>query len=69
MVAERNRVPITVPVTAIYSRNDGVVDWRACIDHHNPVEHVEVRATHLGMGASGEVFDLVARRLAAPRRP
>jgi dienelactone hydrolase len=64
MVAERNRVPITVPVTAIYSKNDGVVDWRACIDHHNEVEHIEVRATHLGMGASAEVFDIVARRLA-----
>jgi pimeloyl-ACP methyl ester carboxylesterase len=64
MVAARNRVPITVPVTAIWSKNDGVVDWRACIDRHNPVEHVQVRATHLGMGASAEVFDVVARRLA-----
>lgn len=64
IVDARNRVPITVPITAIWSKNDGVVDWRACIDHHNPVEHVQVRATHLGMGASAEVFDIVARRLA-----
>jgi pimeloyl-ACP methyl ester carboxylesterase len=64
VVAERNREPITVPVTAIYSRNDGVVDWRACIDHHPQVEHIEVRATHLGMGASAQVFELLARRLA-----
>jgi pimeloyl-ACP methyl ester carboxylesterase len=64
IVDARNRVPISVPITALWSKNDGVVDWRACIDRHNPVEHVQVRATHLGMGASAEVFDIVARRLA-----
>ena len=66
LMAERERRPIPVPVTVIYSHNDGIVDWRACIDRHTPgVEHVRVRATHLGMGASAEVFDIVARRLAA----
>ncbi len=64
-VAERNRVPIRRPVTAIYSRWDGVVAWRACVDEHSPdVEHVEVRTTHLGLGFSAEVYGIVARRLA-----
>lgn len=65
MVAERNRTPIRVPVTAIYTRTDGVVAWRACIDTVNPgTEHVEVRSTHLGMGIHHEVYVTIAQRLA-----
>jgi pimeloyl-ACP methyl ester carboxylesterase len=65
LVAERERAPIGVPVTAIYSRNDGVVDWRACIDRNHPeVEHVEVRSSHLGMGACPDVYAILADRLA-----
>jgi len=63
-IAARERVPITVPITAIYSRNDLVVSWQACIDHSSPqVEHVEVRSTHLGLGVDPEVFRIVAERL------
>jgi pimeloyl-ACP methyl ester carboxylesterase len=65
-VAARDAVPLKVPVTAIFSKRDGVVAWRACIDRVNPdVEHVEVRATHFGLGLSPDVLELVARRLAA----
>ena len=64
-VEARNRTPLRTPVTAIYSRADGVVAWRACIDHWNPnVEHVEVAATHIGLGFSPEVFEIIAQRLA-----
>ena len=64
-VTERERVPIRVPVTAIYSRRDGVVAWRACIDRSTPdVEHVEVSAAHLGLGFHPEVYRVVADRLA-----
>jgi thioesterase domain-containing protein len=69
-VAARERAPITVPITAIYSRNDGVVAWQACIDRTSPqVEHVEVRSTHLGLGVDPEVFRIVAERLAPGRKP
>ncbi len=68
LVAERARSPITVPITAIYSRTDGVVAWRASIDEQSPdVEHVEVRGSHLGLGCNAEVFGEIARRLARPR--
>jgi hypothetical protein len=64
-VARRNKKPLTTPVTAIYSKSDRVVAWKACIDPVNPgVEHVEVSASHLGMGFSPEVFMAVARALA-----
>jgi pimeloyl-ACP methyl ester carboxylesterase len=67
-VEARNRVPLRVPVTAIYSRSDAVVAWEACIDSSgNDVEHVEVRSTHLGLGLSPDVYGVVARRLA--RKP
>lgn len=64
-VAERERVPIRVPITAIYSRRDGIVAWQACIDRSSPdVEHVEVSAAHLGLGFHPEVYRVVAERLA-----
>jgi pimeloyl-ACP methyl ester carboxylesterase len=67
-VLEREQRPITVPVFAVYSRTDGVVSWRACIDRFdNPrVEHHEVRSSHLGMVNSPRVFRLVAELLARP---
>jgi len=66
--AERNRIPLQVPVTAIYSRNDGVVAWRACVDDSGgDVEHVEVATTHLGLGFAPEVFLIIAQRLARSR--
>ena len=46
--------------------SDGVVAWKACVDHVIPkVEHIEVRATHLGLGISAQVFRIIARRLRA----
>lgn len=61
----RYAVPILVPVTAIYCKGDGIVDWRACIDHKTPgIEHVEVRATHFSLGFDPKVLEIVAERLA-----
>jgi pimeloyl-ACP methyl ester carboxylesterase len=68
LVIERHRQPIAAPVTAIYSRADGIVAWRACIDPWTPdVEHVEVGSTHLGLGFDPDVYRIVAERLACPR--
>ncbi len=66
-IEKRKEVPLKVPVTAIYSRRDGIVDWRACIDDEGggPIEHVEVSASHVGLGFSADVYEVVANRLAA----
>lgn len=65
-VAAREQVPLRTPVTAIFSKRDGVVAWQACIDRINATtEHVEVSATHLGLGLSPDVFAIVADRLGA----
>lgn len=50
-----------VGMTNIYSRRDGIVDWRACIDPQG--EAVEVRASHIGMALDPRVGDLVAAAL------
>jgi len=65
-VLERERRPITVPIFVVYSRSDGIVAWRACIDtYRNPrVEHHEVSSTHLGLVRSPRVLRLVADLLA-----
>jgi pimeloyl-ACP methyl ester carboxylesterase len=64
-IAERYRVPLSVPVTSIYSKGDGVVSWQASVDHWSEnAENIEVRTTHFGFGFSKEVLALLAERLA-----
>ena len=64
-IEERAQLPIPVPVTAIWSANDGIVSPAACIDlRHGTVENVEVTSSHLGMGFDPDVWRIVARRLA-----
>jgi pimeloyl-ACP methyl ester carboxylesterase len=60
---EETQLPLDPEVgfTAIYSRRDGIVDWRACID---PEAHaVEVSASHIGMGLDPRVIDVVTDAL------
>jgi len=57
VIADRVRQPLPRPVMVMYSRNDGIVDSRACIDHVTPFAlNIEVSATHFGMGLSPEVM-------------
>lgn len=59
--------PVQVPITTIFSRRDGVVNWRACLDHYSAqVTHVEVGSTHIGLGVDPDVWVAVANALAAP---
>jgi pimeloyl-ACP methyl ester carboxylesterase len=61
----RKQVCLRTPVTAIYSRADGMVAWEACIDRlATNVEHIEVMTTHLGFGFSADVYKIIARQLA-----
>ena len=63
-IAARDTQLLQLPITNIYSKNDGVVAWEACIDHKSPdVEHFEVRSSHLGLGISADVFRIIARQL------
>jgi pimeloyl-ACP methyl ester carboxylesterase len=55
-------LPAEVAMTSIYSRTDGVVRWRSCLD--DDAEQVEVDASHIGMAVSAPVYRAVARALA-----
>ena len=55
--------PTGLPFTSIYSRQDAVVDWRACLDP--AAEQLEVRSTHNGMGTDRSVQRLLSERLQA----
>ncbi|MDB5945962.1 MAG: hypothetical protein JWQ33_988, partial [Ramlibacter sp.] len=56
-----------VPTTSIYSKSDGIVSWRGCIEKRSAqTESVEVDASHLGMVNHPEVLRIVADRLAQP---
>lgn len=56
-----------VPTTSIYSKTDGIVSWRGCIERRSAQsESVEVSASHLGMVTHAQVLRIVANRLAQP---
>lgn len=50
-----------VAFTAIYSKRDGIVDWRACLDP--AAQQVEVRTSHCGMAVDPIVMDHVLTAL------
>jgi len=53
-----------VQQTAIYTKDDGVVDWRYCVTG-NPDVDFEVPGTHIGMVYNSSVYNVLAERLAA----
>ena len=55
--------PLDVPAVSIYSRSDGIVPWRLCLDP--AAECVEVHSTHTGMGLDPDVYLALRPRLAA----
>ena len=64
---DRVRMPPPVPTTSIYSRTDGIVSWRCCLNEPGPmVENIEVPASHVGMGGNPLALYAVADRLAQP---
>ncbi|MCU1351251.1 MAG: hypothetical protein JWM05_460 [Acidimicrobiales bacterium] len=66
----RDRVdegPLPVPSTAIYTRTDGIVPWRASRAEAGPqAESIEVLSSHCGLGHHPAVLWAVADRLAQP---
>jgi triacylglycerol lipase len=59
--------PPELGFVALYSRSDGIVDWRACLDPD--AEQVEVVASHCGMGVNATVYAAVARALGSLALP
>jgi pimeloyl-ACP methyl ester carboxylesterase len=64
MKSMRQPLPSKVPLTAIYTRNDGLVEWRSCRTG-DPAVDVEVPGTHTGMAFNPSVYRVIAQRLAS----
>lgn len=55
----------SVPSTAIYSKGDGVVNWRVCREEDAyQTESIEVQGSHCGMGFNAMIYYIIHDRLA-----
>ena len=55
-----------VPVTCIYTKTDGLVPWKHCLEAETlrkNIKNVEVYGSHIGMGANASVLVTVANAL------
>ncbi len=57
--------PAPVPTTAIYSKEDGVVPWKLCMEQEENLIHqnIQVRGSHFGLGVNPAVLKIIANRL------
>ncbi len=61
------RRALPAPSTSVYSRADGIVDLRACLQEVGPTsENVAVHGSHLGFGHNPAALWVLADRLAEP---
>ncbi len=58
--------PPELPLTSVYSREDGVVWWEACIVPY--AQNVEVTGSHVGLAFNRKAYRAVAEALAAMDR-
>lgn len=66
-IVRREKRLIKQPITAIYSKTDGIVGWTAALDRFSPrVRHVEIDAAHLGMGFNPRIWREVIGALREP---
>ncbi len=63
----REPMPVGVPLTCLWSRGDGLVHWRSCVDPLGT--SVEVRASHIGMAFDPIVADTVLEVLRSDPTP
>lgn len=58
-------IPPPVPTTAIYTKADGIVNWRTSVqqgDYPN-VHNIEVPGSHIGLNVNAAVWYWIARKL------
>jgi pimeloyl-ACP methyl ester carboxylesterase len=58
-------MPREVGYLSVYSKSDGIVRWRSCLDPC--AEHLEIDASHVGMAVSPRAYRATAQALAAFR--
>lgn len=65
-VEERLALAPPVPTTAIYTRGDGIVNWRSAVQDGGGahIQNVEVLGSHIGLNVNAAVWYWIARKLA-----
>lgn len=63
----RRDVPDSILETAIYTRHDGIVDWRYCLTGRQGCDF-EVPGTHIGLSFNASAYSIIAHRLATVRK-
>lgn len=64
-IGARGLTPPSVPTTSLFSRNDGVVDWKAALNPKaKDAENIEVYGSHIGMTFNPLTIAAVIDRLA-----
>lgn len=64
---DADRGQLAMPVTAVYTKADGVVAWQTCLqDDGVRRENIEVPGSHCGLGHNPAALWVVADRLAQP---
>ena len=64
----RCTLPASIAETAIYTKDDGIVDWRYCRTGDSDVDF-EVPGTHVGLVFNPSVYTIIAERLAEATSP
>jgi pimeloyl-ACP methyl ester carboxylesterase len=59
----QNALPSSILQSAIYTKLDGIVDWRSCINDDSSTDF-EVTSTHIGLAFNHQVYKHIATRLA-----
>lgn len=67
VTAVQSSFPESVRQSAIYTKSDGVVDWRVCVTD-DPSTSFEVPGTHVGLVFNAGVYALIAGRLHSAKR-
>ena len=66
-VRDVDRPELTVPNTSIYSKSDGIVNWKSCLIERTAIsENIRVFGSHCGLGFNTAVITAIADRLAQP---
>ena len=66
-IEELEPIP-NVPVTCIYTKTDGVVPWKHCVEaesYRDDIKNIEVFGSHSGLGANVSVLMITANALSA----
>ncbi len=63
VTSARQCMAASVQQTSIYTKDDGIVDWRCCATNDCNADFT-VHGTHVGLAFNPSVYDIIAKRLA-----